>query len=113
MSVVHAQSPNSEATGNLRIIAIVCPIRNNKCSYYFEMVQNTDAIDNYHIKLADCNSAQGYGYTFTKTPDYTSSYVQSPCSGMSVDTIHKYSKFSRHPSFIEDSIVAWSSWIGG
>ncbi|ORZ15379.1 hypothetical protein BCR42DRAFT_393261 [Absidia repens] len=89
IGVVHAQYPDLVAIGKPRIAVNVCTVRNNKCSYYFEEHQINQTLE-YFIESADCNSAQKAGYTFTRAPEDKSFYVQSPCSGMSVDNLLRY-----------------------
>ncbi|ORZ15391.1 hypothetical protein BCR42DRAFT_438562 [Absidia repens] len=91
ISVVHAQYPDFKAIGVPNLSVIVCTMdNNNKCSYSFEVTEN-DEVPIYYIRPADCHSAQKNGYTFTRTPDDKSFNVQSPCSGMSFDTLREYS----------------------
>ncbi|ORZ05273.1 hypothetical protein BCR42DRAFT_428541 [Absidia repens] len=93
ISVVHAQLPEFEAMGEPRIYVTVCTVGNNRCSYHFTVYQN-NKFPSYYIDSADCNSAQSNGYTFTRAPDDKSFYVQSACSGMSVDTLPQYNILS-------------------
>ncbi|ORZ15378.1 hypothetical protein BCR42DRAFT_438555 [Absidia repens] len=85
-SVVHAKGPDFKAMVEPKIIALICKLDNNKCSFGFDVYQNNKSVE-YYTESPDCKSAQKNGYTFTRTPDDETYYVQSPCSGMTVDTL--------------------------
>ncbi|CAO3593558.1 unnamed protein product [Absidia cylindrospora] len=92
-SVVRAQfSDPTNKIGEPRINLYVCKVDKGQCTYRFHVVQN-GANTRYDIEPTDCNSAQSNGYTFTRTLDNKSFHVQSPCSGMSIDTLKEFNLY--------------------
>ncbi|ORZ15385.1 hypothetical protein BCR42DRAFT_393268 [Absidia repens] len=106
-SVVHARHFDLMNVGwESAILLYACKAGMGQCTYEFDVKEN-GKVNGYKIPRTDCNSAQSNGYTFTRALDDKSFQAQSPCSGMSIDTL-KQGPSSKQ---LNESGIIWYSFF--